>query len=68
MVNRKVSHEMDVMRELLKLDLVKAISESNVKRALYLNDYLYILGMESITILDENNWESVNKFRFGIDS
>lgn len=50
-----------------QLDLVKALSENNVKRALYINNYLYILGLDSITILDENTWGSVNKFRFGVD-
>jgi len=46
------------------LKLEKAISERQVKRALYLDDYLYIIGEEELVVLDENNWEEVNKIEF----
>lgn len=43
------------------LDLEKAVSEINPKRALYLDDYMYIVSQESIVVLDENNWERVEE-------
>lgn len=43
------------------LRLQKAISQNSVKRAIYLNDYLYIIGEDKITVLNENSWEKVNE-------
>ncbi len=44
-----------------KLELAKAISQTNTKRAVYLNDYMYIIGQNDIIVLDESNWERVNE-------
>jgi uncharacterized secreted protein with C-terminal beta-propeller domain len=41
------------------LELKKAVSNINAKRALYLDDYLYILGGNKIVVLDENTFEEV---------
>lgn len=46
---------------LLKLSLKKAVSQNSVKRAIYINDYLYIIGEDKITVLNENDWTEVNK-------
>ncbi|MFH1387696.1 MAG: beta-propeller domain-containing protein [Patescibacteria group bacterium] len=47
-----------------KFKLVKTISQISAKRALYINDYLYIIGDDKITVLDEKNWEKVNELKF----
>jgi inhibitor of cysteine peptidase len=44
-----------------KLELVKSISENNVKRALYINDYMYILTDSKIVVVDENTWQRVKE-------
>jgi len=44
--------------------LQKAVSGVSAKRALYLNDYLYIVGSDRIVVLDESNWERVNELVF----
>jgi len=43
------------------LTLQKAINQNSVKRAIYLNDYLYIIGDDKITVLNESDWEKVNE-------
>ena len=43
-----------------KLDLVKTTAGMGVKRALYIDNYLYILSDEKVTILDETNWTEIN--------
>lgn len=45
-----------------ELRLVKAISSVNVKRAIYLNDYMYLIGDQTVTVLDEKSWEKVKEF------
>lgn len=40
-----------------KLSLTKAVSGMQVQRAAYINDFLYIIGQNSIQAYDENNWE-----------
>lgn len=42
------------------LKLVKAVSVKNVRRALYIDHYLYIIG-ENLVVLDENTWERINE-------
>lgn len=44
-----------------KLSLTKEIkNSSSIKRALYISDYLYVIGSDKITVIDEkNNWEEV---------
>lgn len=44
-----------------KLSLIKAIDNIMAKRALFINNYLYIVGDNKIIILDETNWESVKE-------
>jgi len=46
-----------------KIEMKKAVSGYSVNRAIYINDYLYIIGNEEITIFDEKTWEQVNKFK-----
>jgi len=43
------------------LKLKKAISGISPKRALYLDDYMYILSANEIVVLDENTWERVKE-------
>lgn len=40
-----------------ELSLKAAVSGYNVRRAVYIDDYLYIVGGSTITVLDENTWE-----------
>lgn len=47
-----------------KLELKKAVSQISAKRAIYINDYLYIIGDEKITVLNESDWEKVNELEF----
>ena len=47
-----------------KLSLAKAVSGYDVKRAVYLNDYLYVVGQNNITVLDENTWIQVKGFAY----
>lgn len=46
------------------LVLKKSLSATNVKRAIYLEDYLYIISDEKITVYDEKNWEKVGEVEF----
>jgi uncharacterized secreted protein with C-terminal beta-propeller domain len=39
------------------LSLKTAVSGYAVKRAVYISDYLYIVGDDKITVLNENTWE-----------
>jgi inhibitor of cysteine peptidase len=42
-----------------QLRLIKAIANIRAQRAIYLNDYLYILGRDKIIVLDQNSWDTV---------
>lgn len=44
------------------LRLVKALAQVQARRALYINDFLYVVGDQKITVLDENTWETVKEF------
>jgi len=44
-----------------KLSLTRAVSDIIAKRAIYINDYLYIIGEDKIIILNELDWEEVNR-------
>ncbi len=44
-----------------KLELKKAISQNSAKRAIYIDDYLYIIGEDKITVLNELDWQKVNE-------
>ena len=43
------------------LVIKKAVSDINAKRALFINDYLYVVGEDKIIVFDENTWERANK-------
>lgn len=47
-----------------KLELKKAVSGIYAQRALFINDYLYILGDRKIVVLDEKNWERIKEIEF----
>ncbi len=47
-----------------KLKLIKAVSEISARRAIYINDYLYIIGDDKIVVLNEKDWERVNEMKF----
>ncbi len=44
-----------------ELNLVKTVSETSVRRAIYIDDYLYIIGDNNIVVLNELNWERVKE-------
>lgn len=44
-----------------KLVLIKAVSQISAKRAIYIEDYLYIIGDNKIIVLDENSWEKIKE-------
>jgi len=44
-----------------ELKLQKAVSGIRARRAIYINDYLYIIGDNKITVLNEIDWEKVNE-------
>jgi len=46
------------------LQLKKAVSNIRAKRALFLDDYLYIIGEDKIVVLNETDWLEVNKLEF----
>lgn len=43
------------------LSLKASVGGYSVKRAVYLNDYLYVIGESEITVLDENTWKEAAK-------
>lgn len=45
-----------------KLEMVKAVGDNQVKRAIYFNDYLYVIASENITVLDMKSWVEINKY------
>lgn len=44
-----------------KLSLVKTVSDFAVKRAVYLDDYLYILSVDKIVVFNEITWKKINE-------
>lgn len=47
-----------------KLEMKRAVSDTQVQRAVYINDYLYVIGQTKIVALDENNWTKVGELEF----
>ncbi|MDD3661668.1 MAG: beta-propeller domain-containing protein [Candidatus Dojkabacteria bacterium] len=43
------------------LSLAKAVGNISAQRALYLDNYLYLIGFDKIIVLDEENWERANE-------
>lgn len=44
------------------LSLKKAVSGFQARRALYLDDFLYIVAADKITVLSESDWQQVKEF------
>ena len=44
-----------------QLKLAKAVSGLAAKRALYIDDYLYVLGDSRIVVVNEKDWQNVNQ-------
>jgi len=47
-----------------ELSLVKTVSMASAERAVYIEDYLYIVGEDKIVVLDEISWEKVKEIEF----
>lgn len=43
-----------------ELSLERVVSGFQVQRAVFIDNYLYILGQEEVTVLNENDWSEVN--------
>lgn len=46
------------------LTLQTAVADIQAERALYINNYLYVVGKEKIVVLDESSWERVSDLSF----
>jgi uncharacterized secreted protein with C-terminal beta-propeller domain len=44
--------------------LVKVVSDIQARRALYINDSLYIVGDDKIVVVNELDWQVVNELEF----
>ena len=44
-----------------RLELVKAVDDIMARRAVYIDDYLYIVGDNSVVVYDEVSWELVEE-------
>lgn len=44
-----------------KLELKKKVDGVRARRALYIDDFLYVIGDDMIVVLDETNWETINE-------
>lgn len=47
-----------------KIELKRVVSEMQAKRAIYLDDYLYIIGEDKIVVLNELTWEKIKDLEF----
>ncbi len=47
-----------------KLMLKKTLAADQVKRAIYIDDYFYIIGGSGIVVYDENSWEQITSLDF----
>ncbi|MBU0569815.1 beta-propeller domain-containing protein [Patescibacteria group bacterium] len=47
-----------------ELKLERVVSEIRARRAIYLDDYMYIIGDDKIVILNESDWMEVNNLTF----
>ncbi len=47
------------------LEMKKAVAQSGIKRALYINDYLYLIAQNNIVVINENDWQKVQDFSLG---
>jgi uncharacterized secreted protein with C-terminal beta-propeller domain len=46
------------------LTLKKVVSDISAKRALYINDFLYVVGDAEIVVLSQDSWEEVSSLEF----
>jgi uncharacterized secreted protein with C-terminal beta-propeller domain len=44
--------------------LTRAVSDISARRAIFLDDYMYIIGDSGIVVLDENTWKKVEELEF----
>ncbi|MFH1841073.1 MAG: beta-propeller domain-containing protein [Candidatus Shapirobacteria bacterium] len=44
-----------------RLELLKAVKGNSIRRALYLDDYLYLVGEREITAFSEIDWQEIGK-------
>lgn len=44
-----------------ELKLAKAVSQDQVQRAVFVNDYLYMVSQRQVTVLNENDWQVVKE-------
>lgn len=44
-----------------ELSLTKAVADIRARRAVYINNYLYIIGEDELVVLNEADWEQVNQ-------
>ena len=49
------------------LELKRAVSNIRARRAIYIDDFLYIIGDNKLVVLNEINWEKVNEVEFSYD-
>lgn len=47
-----------------QLKLKKIIESKPIRRAIYINDYLYLIGETQIKVFDENTWDEINSLVF----
>lgn len=47
-----------------KLELKRVVSDISAKRAVYINDFLYIVGENKLVVLDEFSWEKINEIEY----
>ncbi len=47
-----------------KLNLVKAISGASIRRAIYFDDYLYLIGDRNVSVLNEFTWDRLKEVKF----
>jgi len=43
-----------------QINLVTVFGETDIVRAVYINDYLYILGSNNISVYNEIDWQKIN--------
>jgi len=43
-----------------KIELVRVLSVPDVKRAIYLGDYMYVIANDYVAVLNESDWEKIN--------
>ena len=47
-----------------KLELTKAVEQQQSKRAVFLDDYLYLIGEQNLIVVNESDWQQVNELEY----